>query len=70
MPYARQWEQAQRRAYDWAAKGRSSERATWVQALFCEVTVAEGLEYAVTYFDLVKCFEHVTHELVWKAGLR
>ncbi|CAK0805345.1 unnamed protein product, partial [Prorocentrum cordatum] len=69
MPYARQWEQAQRRAYDWAAKGRSSERAAWVQALFCEATVAQDLEYAVTYFDLVKCFVYVTHAMVWHAGL-
>ncbi|CAK0894743.1 unnamed protein product [Prorocentrum cordatum] len=70
FPFARRWEEANRRAYDWAAKGRSSERAAWAQALFCEATVAEGLEYAVTYFDLVKCFEYVTHELVWKVVLR
>ncbi|CAK0813185.1 unnamed protein product, partial [Prorocentrum cordatum] len=70
FPFARRWEEANRRAYDWAAKGRSSERAAWVQALFCEATVGEGLEYAVTYFDLVRCFEYVTHELVWKAGSR
>ncbi|CAK0823664.1 unnamed protein product, partial [Prorocentrum cordatum] len=33
-------------------------------------TVAQGLEYAVAYFDLVKCFEYVTHEKVWQAGAR
>ncbi|CAK0854507.1 unnamed protein product, partial [Prorocentrum cordatum] len=51
---------AARRAYDWTAKGRSSERAASVQALFCEAAVAQDLEYAVTYFYLVKCFEYVT----------
>ncbi|CAK0855147.1 unnamed protein product, partial [Prorocentrum cordatum] len=70
FPCARRWGEASRRVYDWAAKGRSSERAAWVQALLCEASVAEGLEYAVTYFDLVMCFEYVTHELVWKAGSR
>ncbi|CAK0829608.1 unnamed protein product, partial [Prorocentrum cordatum] len=64
FPYARRWEEANRRAYDWAAEGRSSERAAWDQALFCEANVAEGLACAVTYFDLVQCFEYVTHELV------
>ncbi|CAK0863906.1 unnamed protein product, partial [Prorocentrum cordatum] len=70
MPCARSWEQSHRRGYDWAARGRSSERAAWEQALFCDATVAQGLEYAVTYFDLVKCFEYVTHEKVWQAGTR
>ena len=32
-------------------------------------TVAQDIEYAVTYFDLVKCFEYVTHAMVWHAGL-
>ncbi|CAK0899811.1 unnamed protein product [Prorocentrum cordatum] len=70
MPCARGWEQSHRRGYDWAARGGSSERAAWEQAVFCEATVAQGLEYAVTYFDLVKCFEYVTHEKVWQAGAR
>ncbi|CAK0860300.1 unnamed protein product, partial [Prorocentrum cordatum] len=70
MPYARRWEHCHRRSYDWAARGKSSERAAWEQALFCEATVAQGMEYAVTYFDLVKCFEYVTHEKVWQAGTR
>ncbi|CAK0893879.1 unnamed protein product, partial [Prorocentrum cordatum] len=70
MPCARSWEQSHRRGYDWAAEGRSSERAPWEQALFYEATVAQGLEYAVTHFDLVKCFEYATHEKVWQAGTR
>ncbi|CAK0889979.1 unnamed protein product, partial [Prorocentrum cordatum] len=70
MPRARYWEGANRKPCDWAARGRSSERAAWEQALFCESTVAEGIEYAVTYFDLVKCFEYVTHKEVWQAGTR
>ncbi|CAK0853963.1 unnamed protein product [Prorocentrum cordatum] len=70
MPYARRWEHCHRRSYDWAARGRPSERAAREQALFCEATVAQGMGYAVTYFDLVKCFEYVTHEKVWQAGTR
>ncbi|CAK0868864.1 unnamed protein product [Prorocentrum cordatum] len=62
MPYARRWEHCHRKG--------SSERAAWEQALFCEATVAQGMEYAVTYFGLVKCFEYVTHEKVWQAGTR
>eukprot|EP00959_Pyramimonas_sp_CCMP1952_P042933 898303-Pyramimonas_sp.AAC.1 len=38
---------AVRRACDWAAKSRSSERATLIQAPICEASVAEGLECAV-----------------------
>ncbi|CAK0910185.1 unnamed protein product, partial [Prorocentrum cordatum] len=69
MPCARQWGQAQRRAYDWATRGRSSERAAWVQGLLCEATVAQDLEHAVTYFDRVKCFEYVARAVAWRAGL-
>ena len=69
MPCARARESARSRDYDWAAKGRSSERAAWIQALFCESTVAQDLDYAVTYFDLVKCFEYVSHAKAWAAGL-
>ncbi|CAK0818215.1 unnamed protein product [Prorocentrum cordatum] len=70
MPYARRWEAANQRAYDWARGGRSSERAAWLQALYGEAARAEGHEYAVTYFDLVKCFEWVTHHKVSEASQR
>ncbi|CAK0810705.1 unnamed protein product [Prorocentrum cordatum] len=61
VPCARRWEAANQRAYDWARRGRSSERAAWLQALYGEAARAEGHEYAMTYFGLVKCFEWVTH---------
>ena len=70
IPYAKRWEAANQRAYDWARRGRSSERAAWLQALYCEAARADGYEYAVTYFDLVKCFEWVTHRKVWDASRR
>ncbi|CAK0911116.1 unnamed protein product, partial [Prorocentrum cordatum] len=68
-PCARSWETKNRRDYDWAARGRSSERAAWMQALFCESTAALDLDYAVAYFDLVKYFEFVAHAKAWEAGL-
>ncbi|CAK0867185.1 unnamed protein product [Prorocentrum cordatum] len=70
IPHARRWEAANKRAHDWARRGRSSERAAWLQALYCESARAEGYEYAVAYFDLVKSFEWVTHGKVWEAARR
>ncbi|CAK0909131.1 unnamed protein product, partial [Prorocentrum cordatum] len=69
IPYARRWEAANKRAYDWARRGRSSERAAWLQALYCEAARADGHDYAVTYFDLIKCFEWVTHRKAWQRGI-
>ncbi|CAK0875146.1 unnamed protein product [Prorocentrum cordatum] len=56
------------RADDWAQRGHSSERAARLQAMCCEAARADG--YAVTYFDLVQCFEWVTHEKAWAAAKR
>ncbi|CAK0826052.1 unnamed protein product, partial [Prorocentrum cordatum] len=59
-----------KRAYDWARRGRPSERAAWLQALCWEAARADGCEYAVAYFDLVKCFEWGTHRKVWEVARR
>ncbi|CAK0865267.1 unnamed protein product, partial [Prorocentrum cordatum] len=66
IPYARRWEAANKRAYDWARRGRSSGRAAWLQALYCEAARAEGHDYAVTYFDLIKCFKPIIMRTVLK----
>ena len=69
-PIVQSWRTTVERSYNWAAKGRSPEDAVWKQALKGEVAKAEGLQAASTLVDLVKAFEMVKLELVWRAGLR
>ena len=69
-PVIQAWRATVERSYNWAAKGRSPEDAVWQQALKGEVAKADGLQTASTLVDLVKAFEMVKLELVWRAGLR
>eukprot|EP00959_Pyramimonas_sp_CCMP1952_P078265 1635850-Pyramimonas_sp.AAC.1 len=55
MPYARRWGAANKRAHDWASRGRSRERAAQPQALHCEAARADGHRHEGTYFGLIKC---------------
>ena len=57
------------RSYNWAANRRSPEAAVWKQALRAEAAAARGLESAACLLDLVKAFEMVKLELVWRGGL-
>ena len=64
------WRSTVQRSYNFAAKGKSSDVAAWIQAHNAEVAAARGGFAAATLVDLTKAFEMVRLELVWMAGLR
>ena len=68
-PVVAAWRRTVERDYNWAAKGRSPQAAAWKQALRDEVAAARGQDSAATLVDLVKAFEMVKLELVWRQGL-
>ena len=68
-PVVAAWRCSVERSYNWAAKGRSPQAAVWKQALLDEAAAARGLESAAALVDLVKAFEMVKLELVWRRGL-
>ena len=63
------WRAAAKRDYDWAAKGRSAQDAVYGQALRDEAALARGHCTSTVLFDLVKAYEMVRLELVWRAGI-
>ncbi len=65
-PVVRQWRLDCWRTYNWSAPGRSAERAAWVQSVTDEAARANDLESASTLIDLVKAFEHIPLELLWR----
>ncbi len=67
-PLIRQWRIKSMRAYNWAAPGRSAERAAWLHSLADEVAKAKGMESATALIDLVKAFEHIPLSLLWRRG--
>ncbi|CAK0789555.1 unnamed protein product, partial [Prorocentrum cordatum] len=68
-PEVQRWQRREPRAYDWAVKGRSAERAAWMQGLMAEESLAQGEAIAATYYDLRKRYETVLHSLTWKGGI-
>ena len=68
-PVVAGWRCTIERSYNWAAKGRSTEAAVWKQSIQAEAARASGLEPAACLIDLVKAFEMVKLELVWRFGL-
>ena len=68
-PVVEVWRRSVERDYNWAAKGRSAQTAVWRQALRDEAAIARGKMTAATLVDLVKAFEMVKLELVWRQGL-
>ena len=69
-PVMESWRTTVVRSYNFAAKGKSSETAAWLQAHKAELTASKGGFSAAVLYDLVKAFEMVRLELVWAAGLR
>jgi hypothetical protein len=69
-PAVASWRCSVTRSYNWAAKGRSPQAAVWRLALQDEAAAARGEESAASLLDLVKAFELVRLELVWRCGLR
>ena len=69
-PLVAAWRCTVEREYNWAAKGRSAQAAVWKQALQAEAATARGEHSAATLVDLVKAFEMVKLEIVWRRGLQ
>jgi len=72
-PVMHQWMQSQARDYDWAAVGKTAEAATWHQLVLSEgVDVStdswDAPAVATVLLDLVKCFEKVQLDHVWRWG--
>ena len=67
---AQQWLRENRRPYDWATQGRSSEAAVWQCSLFDEAAKGRGLLSATTLVDLTKAFEMVKLRDIWLAARR
>ncbi len=67
-PVIRGWRMRHARPFNWAAPGRSAEKAVWEVALRDEAAMARGLSSAATLVDLVKAFEHIPLETLWAKG--
>ena len=68
-PIVEAWRCTVERGYNFAAKGKSSETAAWIQAHNAEVAVSKGGSSVAALLDLTKAFEMVRLELIWLAGL-
>ena len=73
MPVMNQWLRSIERDYDWAAAGRSAEQAVWEQLVHAEALDADddspgAITSATLLLDLVKCFDRLRLEHVWRWG--
>ena len=64
------WRSTINRSYNFASKGTSAQLAAWRQALHAEAAVASGGFSIAGLVDLVKAFEMVRLDLVWRVGLK
>ncbi len=62
--YVRDWERKWARRYFAAGPGKSAEGAAWQAAMRAEIAAAANAESASILWDLLKCFEHGSHELL------
>ena len=58
------------RDYNWAARGRSAQDAVWRQSVCVEAATQRGHITTSNLSDLVKAYEMVPLENVWRAGLK
>ncbi len=65
-PLVQQWRLANARPFNWAAPGKNAEKAVWEQSLLDEAAMARGWCSASTLIDLVKAFEHIPLEVLWR----
>ncbi len=65
-PVVQQWRLQHARPYNWAGPGKCAERAVWEQSLLDEAALARGWSSASTLVDLVKAFEHIPLEVLWR----
>ena len=59
-----------RRSYEYASAGKSTEQAVWRQAALAEATRSLGKHVAAALIDLAKAFETINHDLLWDSALR
>ncbi len=69
-PAVKRWRVEHARPFNWAAPGRSAEKAVWVVSLLDEAAAAKGFSSGATLVDLVKAFEHIPLETLWQRGKR
>ena len=69
-PIVAKWRATIHRSYNYAGKGMSAQVAAWKQALRAEVAAASGGFSIAGLVDLVKAFEMVRLDLVWRVGLK
>ncbi len=67
-PLFKQWRASCARRYNWAAPGRNAERAAWVVSVTEEAALARDQASAASLLDLVKAFEFIPLELLWRKG--
>ncbi len=67
-PAVQRWRLEHARPFNWAAPGRSAEKAVWDVSLRDEAAMARGMCSAATLVDLVKAFEHIPLEALWARG--
>ncbi len=67
-PMIQRWRAEHARPFNWAAPGRSAEKAVWEVSLRDEAAAARGMCSAATLIDLVKAFEHIPLETLWARG--
>ncbi len=67
-PIIQEWRLRHARPFNWAAPGRSAEKAVWEVSLRDEAAAARGWCSAATLVDLVKAFEHIPLETLWARG--
>ncbi len=65
-PLIQQWRLRHARPFNWAAPGRNAEMAVWEQSLIDEAAANKGWCSASTLIDLVKAFEHIPLEVLWR----
>ncbi len=65
-PLIQKWRSENARPFNWAGPGRNAERAVWEQSLLDEAALARGWASASTLVDLVKAFEHIPLEVLWR----
>ena len=63
------WRGTYSREYNWMTKGRGSERAVWAQSIEEEAALFDGKKSSAVLIDLVKAFEKVTLDTVWRGGI-
>ena len=63
-----EWDRENARHYDYAAKGKSAEKAVWTAMLTDEAYQGTDIVACTAQIDLVKAYEYVGLNLIWRAA--